>query len=102
MRAALALILLAAPMQAQLPTPPVAKKLPVVTTLHGETRRDDYAWLRDKEVPAVLAYLEAENAYADAWMHGSQELQDALYAEMLCRAEKFIEQRLPIADEWGK
>ncbi|MBK7366487.1 MAG: S9 family peptidase [Candidatus Eisenbacteria bacterium] len=68
--------------------PPVADKKPVVTTLHGETRRDDYAWLRDKEDPAVLAYLEAENAYADAWMHGSQELQDTLYAKMLSRIQQ--------------
>lgn len=68
--------------------PPVAEKKPVVTTLHGETRTDDYAWLRAKDDPAVLAYLEAENAWADAWMNGTQDLQDALYAEMLSRIQQ--------------
>ncbi|MBI5168339.1 MAG: S9 family peptidase [Candidatus Eisenbacteria bacterium] len=68
--------------------PPIAEPKPVVTTLHGETRRDDYAWLRDKDAPGVRAYLEAENAYADACMDGTQELQDALYAEMLSRIQQ--------------
>ena len=41
------------------PTPPVAKRIESTTTLHGETRVDEYAWLRHREDPAVIAYLEA-------------------------------------------
>ena len=48
------------------PTPPVARKEHKETVLHGITLTDDYAWLRDKENPDVTAYLEAENAYAEA------------------------------------
>ena len=48
------------------PAPPVAEKRPHPTTLHGDTRPDDYFWLRDKNDPRVLAYLEPENAYADS------------------------------------
>ena len=44
---------------------------------------DDYAWLRDKENPDVTAYLEAENAYADAAMAPLAELREELYQEML-------------------
>ena len=54
--------------QNSLPSPPVARKIRTETTLHGTTLTDDYAWLRDKENPEVTAYLEAENAYADAAM----------------------------------
>jgi oligopeptidase B len=64
-------------------TPPVAKKVPRKTTLHGETRVDDYAWLRDRKDPAVLAYLRAENAYTRAVMKPTAKLQEALYKEIL-------------------
>ncbi len=65
------------------PKPPVAKVVPKDVTVHGDTRIDDYFWLRDKPNPDVAAYLEAENAYADAVMHGTEPLQEALYKEML-------------------
>ena len=48
------------------PTPPVARREPKVDVIHGDTRVDDYHWLRRKNDPEVLAYLRAENAYADA------------------------------------
>ena len=50
--------------------PPKAKRIPHAMTLHGDTRIDNYYWLRDDERkdPAMLAYLNAENAYTDA--HG--------------------------------
>ena len=52
-----------------LPTPPdVGKKPHVVRAPFGAERQDEYYWLRDDERkdPAMLAYLQAENAYADA------------------------------------
>src|SRR5437588_8441003 len=45
------------------PTPPMAKKTPKETKIHGTTLVDNYFWLREKNNPEVLAYLEAENAY---------------------------------------
>jgi len=66
-------------------TPPVAKKVPKTFTLHGDTRVDDYGWLRDKKSPETIAYLEAENAYADAVTKPLAGLQKKLYDEMLGR-----------------
>jgi oligopeptidase B len=66
-----------------LASPPVANKVHTETTLHGVTLTDDYAWLRDKDNPNVTAYLEAENAYADAVMEPLIGLRDQLYQEML-------------------
>ncbi len=51
--------------------------------MHGVVLADDYAWLRDKENPDVTAYLEAENAYADAVMAPLAGLRETLYEEML-------------------
>ena len=44
---------------------------------------DDYAWLREKTSPEVTAFLEQENAYTRAVMKPTEELQAALYQEML-------------------
>ena len=56
--------------------------------VHGDRRQDDYAWLRQKDDPEVLAYLRAENAYADEVMKPTEPFQKALYAEMLGRIKE--------------
>jgi oligopeptidase B len=71
-----------------LSTPPVAPTRPHIHSLHGEDRADPYAWLRDKEDPAVRAYLEAENAYADEVMAPIKEFRERLYDEMLARIKQ--------------
>jgi oligopeptidase B len=63
--------------------PPVARPEPTVTTLHGVTLTDSYAWLRDKSSPETLAYLNAENAFTEAAMAPTAALQKRLYDEML-------------------
>ena len=44
------------------PLPPAAKKVPKVMTKFGDKRVDNYFWLREKDNPAVIDYLKAENA----------------------------------------
>ncbi len=68
--------------------PPVAKKLPKTITLHGDERVDDYGWLRDKKSPETIAYLDAENAYADAMTKPIEDLSKKLYDEMLGRIKQ--------------
>lgn len=68
--------------------PPIAKKVPTELTLHGVTLADDYAWLKDKKSPDTIAYLEAENAYAEAVMKPTLKLQEALYKEYLSRTKQ--------------
>src|SRR5258708_23321005 len=67
------------------PKSPAARREPVETVLHGDRRVDHYAWLRQKENPEVIAYLEAENAYTDAILRPTETFQEALYEEMLGR-----------------
>jgi len=73
---------------AQLPEPPVARAVPRSSTLHGEIRVDEYFWLRHREDPEVLAYLEAENRYTEAVMRPTEPLQDKLFAEMRGRIKE--------------
>ncbi len=63
--------------------PPVARREPTPATLHGVTLHDNYRWMRDKDSPEVITYLEAENAYTAALMGPTTELQATLYNEML-------------------
>ncbi|MGE9549946.1 prolyl oligopeptidase family serine peptidase [Erwinia amylovora] len=67
--------------------PPIAKKMPYEMTLHGETRTDNYYWLRDdrREDPAVLDYLHAENDYAKGVMASQQALQERVLKEIVDR-----------------
>lgn len=52
---------------------------------HGERRVDDYAWLRDKTDPAVISYLQAENAWTEAVLAPLAPLRAHLYDEMFAR-----------------
>ena len=77
-----------APDPAEPPKPPVAKKNARTETLFGAERRDDYYWLRERKSPEVRAYLDAENAYTDAFMKETAPLQEKLYGEMLGRIQE--------------
>ncbi|HKG61977.1 MAG TPA: S9 family peptidase [Pyrinomonadaceae bacterium] len=65
------------------PQPPMAEKKTKTTNIHGTTLVDDYFWLREKANPAVLAHLQAEDAYTQAVMKPTEALQEKLYKEML-------------------
>jgi len=49
---------------------------------------DPYAWLRDRDDPATIAYLEAENAYAEAWFASRHELVETLFEEIKSRVQE--------------
>ncbi len=68
--------------------PPVAKKIPKSSTIHGDTRVDNYAWIRDKKNPEVIEYLKAETDYADAVTAPLEPLRQKLYDEMLARIKQ--------------
>ncbi len=68
--------------------PPVARREPVEHILHGDRRVDHYAWLRQKESPDVIGYLNAENAYTDAILKPTEPFQEKLYQEMLGRIQQ--------------
>jgi oligopeptidase B (EC:3.4.21.83). Serine peptidase. MEROPS family S09A len=74
--------------QQQTPQPPIAKVIPIITELHGEKRIDNYAWLREKNNPETIAYLNAENAYTDAMTAHLKPFEESLYKEMLSRIKE--------------
>ena len=67
--------------------PPVAERRPFEVVSPNGNRRDDYYWLRDdtRKSQDVLGYLEAENAYRDAYMAPSAKLTQKLYDELVAR-----------------
>ena len=87
------------------PMPPLAARKPVRLTTHGIERVDDYAWLRDPSwrrkpsglAPDILAFLEAENAYAEAVLAPLSALRAKLVEEMKGRIEQ-NEPGVPLAD----
>lgn len=67
---------------------PVAPKQPQLLVTHEDERVDEYFWMRDRNDPKVIAYLEAENTYTEAMMQHTQKLQTKLYDEMLARIKE--------------
>ncbi len=68
--------------------PPVAAVRPHIDTVHGIERVDNYYWLRNRGDSAVLAYLEAENAYTESMMEHTEKMQELLFAEMKGRIKE--------------
>ncbi len=63
--------------------PPVAPRRPMAHELHGDVRPDPYQWMRRRDDPDTLAYIEAENGYRDEIMAPMGPLSGRLYDEML-------------------
>lgn len=66
---------------------PAPEKRPVTLELHGDKRIDNYYWLRNREDPEVIAYLEAENAYAEKILGRFKALQEIVFDEMKSRIQ---------------
>ncbi|MEW6602994.1 MAG: oligopeptidase B, partial [Nitrospirota bacterium] len=73
---------------AQNVAPPIAEMIPKVDTSFGDIRVDNYFWLRDKNNPEVIKYLQAENKYTETVMKTTEKLQEKLYKEMLSRIKE--------------
>lgn len=71
-----------------IPAAPVAKKIPHRLQAHGQTRIDNYYWLKERENPEVIDYLNQENAYREFVMKETEPLQSKLYDEMVGRIKK--------------
>jgi len=70
--------------------PPVAAKKPHAVTSPNGSREDEYYWLRDdkRENPEMLAYVKAENAYADAMLAHTKPLETRIYNEIIGRLKQ--------------
>ena len=73
------------------PRAPIAERRPHVHVAHGDERPDDYAWMRDRDDPAVVAHLEAENAYADLALAPAAPTRDAIVAEISARIPDVVD-----------
>ncbi|MEU0872758.1 S9 family peptidase [Nocardia brasiliensis] len=67
---------------------PIAKTVPAERVHHGDVFVDEYEWLRDKENPEVIAYLEAENAYTEAQTAHLAGLRDSIFDEIKSRTQE--------------
>jgi oligopeptidase B len=78
-------------------TPPRPRRVPHVLKAHGDERGDDWYWLRNRDDPDVIAYLEAENAYADAMLAPLLPLRDRIFDEIKARVQE-TDESAPVAD----
>ena len=80
-------------------TPPDAAKKPHEMTIHGDTRVDDYYWMRltdeqksakekDSHTQEVVDYIDAENDYTESRLKHTKKFQDKLFDEIVGRIKK--------------
>lgn len=74
--------------QTDFPAPPVADVIADTFINFGQQRIDHYFWLKDKNLPQVINYLNAENVYTDTVMSSTKELQQRIYDEILGRIKE--------------
>jgi len=72
----------------ELPAAPAASRRPYVLAHHGDERIDDWYWLRERDDPAVRAYLEAENAFTDAALAHLAPLRELIFEEIRGRVRE--------------
>jgi oligopeptidase B len=66
----------------------MARKVPKKLEAHGDSRIDDYYWMRDRVNPGVIEYIEAENRYALDFMKQTETFQKKLFEEMKGRTKE--------------
>ncbi len=92
----------------QIPKGPVAKVIPDTLTIHGDSRIDNYFWMRlsdeqkeaehpDAQTKDVLDYIQAENDYLAESMSHTKDLQTKIYDELVSRIKK-DDQSVPVND----
>lgn len=76
--------------RAALPAPPIAKRVDYAVVSPFGSRNDPYYWLRDdtRKDPEMLAYLNAENAYTQAYFEPLQDQVDSLFEQMKARLKQ--------------
>ncbi|MFE3442292.1 S9 family peptidase [Nocardia sp. NPDC059180] len=82
-------------------TAPIAKTVPLERVHHDDVFVDEYEWLRDKESPEVIAYLEAENAYTESRTSHLRPLRDKIFDEIKARTlETDLSVPTRVGDYW--
>lgn len=88
MKKLIALILIAMNGVSCMIKPPIAPKRPHLLEKHGDKRTDNYFWLKERENPEVISYLNQENDYLKKIMKDTEPLQETLFHEMKNRIKE--------------
>ena len=75
-------------LQSLFPQPPIALREEMLLTHLGTERIDPYFYMKDKEDPRVLPYIQAENAYTERVLEATKELQETIYQEIVSRIKE--------------
>ena len=67
---------------------PKAEKINTSLSTHNDERIDEYYWLKERDNPKVIDYLNAENSYRDKYMKDYQSLEKKLFEEIKSRIKE--------------
>ncbi len=67
---------------------PIAKEIPHDLEIHGHKRTDPFFWLRERENPETISYLESENEYRELHTAPLKDFENSLFEEMKARIKE--------------
>jgi len=67
--------------------PPMCRTQEYILEKHGHRLRDDYFWLKEKSLPEVRQYVEAENEFTAQELAPLKTLQEKIFQELKARLE---------------
>ena len=67
---------------------PKAEKINTSLSIHNDERIDEYYWLKERDNPKVIDYLNAENSYRNKYMKDYQGLEKKLFKEIKSRIKE--------------
>ena len=67
---------------------PAAEKIPYQLKKHGDIRIDDYYWMKERENPEVIDYLERENDYYHKMTESTESFREDLFEELKGRIKE--------------
>lgn len=68
--------------------PAAADRIPSIRTFHGDTYIDQYAWMKDRNNPKVLQYVNEQNAYTEQRVKPLEALRSTLFDELRSRVQE--------------
>ena len=69
-------------------TPPIAKQSSKELTAHNHTRIDNYYWMRDRQNPEVIDYINAENEFCENQQKHNESLRTEIFEEIKGRMKE--------------
>lgn len=70
--------------------PKAVERIPSAREFHGDTYIDEYAWMKDRNNPKLMEYVNSQNAYTEQRVKHLANLRSTLFDELRSRVQEHV------------